>query len=192
MNKAARHRSICRYALVLLLLLAVIQRPPFIFTGTSQNDHIVVLNLVNLRLGMYELWSDRVYLTRYAPHSITSSIYPTDPTIEDTIVYVSLLSDEDSTIISNRGDSPWLKIEFMPLAESYTLEVKNNGQLEEVFINVSIVQEGPGATPTFVGLDLLATLAFLFLLATVIPLVALALSIAYYRNRVLRRINSLY
>lgn len=185
MNMLARYHRICRYTIFLSLLLIIIQTPPLSIVDTSQTEHDAILNIVNLRLELDETWSDDVYLTRYAPHNITSSIYPTDPIIEETIVYVSLLSDENSIIISHRGDSPWQEGEFLPMTELYTVEVKNNGQLEEVFVNVSIVQTGPAETPTPIESNWLTGAVILVLFVTVVPLVVLALSIAYYRKRIL-------
>jgi hypothetical protein len=152
--------------------------------GLSQSTYEPICQIVNLNLTLDQTYHRPLIMVASAPYCVVSSIHPSNSSIVEPIVIISLVWDEGSREIYHRGDSPHQNITFVPVKESHSLTIANNGQIQMVSVNLTIVQVGPPTAPSSPNDSSLRSLFFAALVATVLgPPIVLALSTQYLGRR---------
>jgi hypothetical protein len=163
-------------AIVLIIIIA-----PLDIAG--QNNEQIIFRITNRMVSLNEIRNSSILLESYAPHSIASSISPVQTITTDPLITIRIESETDGVIIYHYSDMLHSTSSFTPRNSQYQVEIKNNGHVDNVLVNLTIIQTGPANTTLNIPENDIIIIVISLLLISCVPIVLLTTTIILFKRR---------
>jgi len=166
--------------LVTIFILTILLTPPPV---AAQDTDLAILEIINLNLSLNEIHRTNVDLEPYAPHIAESNMSSVNTSVVESIVTIHITSESDSYHIEHYKEFLHHSLEFTPLVSYYQVDIRNEGHVNAVLVNLTIKQIGPPTTAFYSPEAMIFVVVVPLTLANILPIVPLIAVITLYKKK---------